>query len=149
MSEISPSLGVCYYPEHWPQSQWKEDAKRMAACGISYVRLAEFSWSRLEETRGRFSFEWLDQAIEILGAEGLKIIMCTPTATPPKWLVDEMPDMVAVGAERLLCFLCQHRIVCAMALRSFCTKKGGGTQIAQAHWSLGADRGPLRVGCAV
>ena len=22
--------------------------------------------------------------------------MCTPTATPPKWLVDQMPDMVAL-----------------------------------------------------
>ena len=28
-------LGVCYYPEHWPESWWEDDARRMAAIGIS------------------------------------------------------------------------------------------------------------------
>ena len=23
------SVGVCYYPEHWPKSLWKEDLERM------------------------------------------------------------------------------------------------------------------------
>ena len=27
------TLGVCYYPEHWPKNLWKEDAKRMAEDG--------------------------------------------------------------------------------------------------------------------
>ena len=31
-------LGVCYYPEHWPESGWAQDAQRMAAMGIRYVR---------------------------------------------------------------------------------------------------------------
>ena len=30
------TLGVCYYPEHWPKSFWKEDAKRMAEAGLSW-----------------------------------------------------------------------------------------------------------------
>ncbi|MFM2059190.1 MAG: hypothetical protein RLY71_3575, partial [Pseudomonadota bacterium] len=30
---------------------------------------------------------------------GLQIVLCTPTATPPKWLVDAMPDMVAIDAQ--------------------------------------------------
>jgi len=34
-----------------------------------------------------------------LANAGLNIVMGTPTATPPKWLVDEMPDMVAVDAQ--------------------------------------------------
>ena len=29
------TLGVCYYPEHWPEAQWAEDAARMAALGLS------------------------------------------------------------------------------------------------------------------
>ncbi|MEM9732311.1 MAG: beta-galactosidase [Pseudomonadota bacterium] len=94
-----PTLGVCYYPEHWPQDMWADDAARMVECGITHVRVAEFAWSRLEPARDDFRFDWLDKAIETLGAAGLKIIMCTPTATPPKWLVDEMPDMVAVDAQ--------------------------------------------------
>ena len=27
-------LGVCYYPEHWPESIWQSDAQRMRELGI-------------------------------------------------------------------------------------------------------------------
>ena len=94
----SPQIGVCYYPEHWPQDQWQHDAERMAKIGITQVRLAEFSWSKIEPVRGQFHWEWLDDVISILGDAGLSITLCTPTATPPKWLVDEMPDMLAYDA---------------------------------------------------
>ncbi len=90
-------LGVCYYPEHWPQDIWAEDARRMAEAGISRVRIGEFAWSRMEPQPGNFDWQWLDQAIDVLAAAGLGIILGTPTATPPKWLVDRMPDMLAVG----------------------------------------------------
>jgi beta-galactosidase len=91
-------LGVCYYPEHWPQSKWAEDAALMAEMGLSRVRIGEFAWSRIEPEHGRYDWQWLDDAIETLAAAGLQIILGTPTATPPKWLVDQMPDMLAVGA---------------------------------------------------
>jgi beta-galactosidase len=96
------TLGVCYYPEHWPEDQWSEDAARMAALGISYVRIGEFAWSRLEPHRGRYEFDWLRRAIDTLHAAGLKVVLGTPTATPPKWLVDEMPDMLPVGTDGLV-----------------------------------------------
>ena len=92
-------LGVCYYPEHWPPEVWAEDARRMAAMGLSWVRIGEFAWSRIEPEPGRFTWDWLDRAIETLAAEGLKIVLCTPTATPPKWLVDANPEMLAIDAE--------------------------------------------------
>ena len=87
--------GVCYYPEHWPESLWESDAKAMVEAGLSWVRIAEFSWIKMEPEPGIYDFDWLDKAISILGDAGLKIILCTPTATPPKWLVDQMPDMLA------------------------------------------------------
>jgi len=92
-------LGVCYYPEHWPEDWWADDARRMAEMGLSRVRIGEFAWSRIEPEPGRFEWGWLDRAIETLHGAGLGIIMGTPTATPPKWLVDSMPDMVALDAE--------------------------------------------------
>ncbi|MFM5894470.1 MAG: beta-galactosidase [Novosphingobium sp.] len=92
-------LGVCYYPEHWPESLWADDARRMAEIGISHVRIGEFAWSRIEPAPGRFEWDWLDRAIETLAAAGLKIVLGTPTATPPKWLVDRMPDMIARDAQ--------------------------------------------------
>ena len=94
-----PSTGVCYYPEHWPEDLWEQDAKEMADAGISWVRIAEFSWIKMEPEAGHYDFAWLDKAIDILGKAGLKIVLCTPTATPPKWLVDSMPDMIAIDQE--------------------------------------------------
>lgn len=90
-----PELGVCYYPEHWPEAMWREDARRMVEMGLSWVRIGEFAWSRLESTPGTLTFDWLDRAIDILSKAGLKIVMSTPTATPPRWIIDRYPDMLA------------------------------------------------------
>lgn len=91
-------LGVCYYPEHWPEAWWAEDARRMAELGIRNVRIAEFAWSRIEPEPGHFDWDWLDRAIHTLHAAGLRVVLCTPTATPPKWLVDAEPAMLALDA---------------------------------------------------
>ena len=88
-------LGVCYYPEHWPKSRWVDDAQHMQRIGIEYVRIGEFSWSTIEPTPGELHWEWLDESLDILHAHGLKVILGTPTATPPKWLVDRHPSMLA------------------------------------------------------
>ena len=108
-----PDLGVCYYPEHWPEEKWAEDAARMVALGLKWVRIAEFAWAKIEPVSGQFDWDWLDRAIETLGRAGLKVILCTPTAAPPKWLVDRFPEILPVapdgtvrkfGARRHYCF---------------------------------------------
>lgn len=92
-------LGVCYYPEHWPEDWWAQDAQRMREAGIAYVRIAEFAWSRFEPERDAFDWGWLDRAIDVLGAAGLKVVLGTPTCTPPKWVVDANPDMIPVDEQ--------------------------------------------------
>ena len=92
-------LGVCYYPEQWDPSRWQEDAARMAALGLRLVRIGEFAWSRIEPEPGRFEWDWLDRAIATLAAAGLRVVLGTPTACPPKWLVEAHPDVLAVGAD--------------------------------------------------
>jgi len=89
-------LGVCYYPEHWPVSWWAEDAARMRDLGITHVRIGEFAWSRIEPESGHFDWDWLDRAMDVLAKAGLKIVLGTPTATPPKWLIDRHPDILPV-----------------------------------------------------
>ena len=74
---------------------WPDDASRMAALGLTYVRIGEFAWSRIEPDPGRYEWQWLDRVVETLAKAGLKIIMGTPTATPPKWLIDTHPDILA------------------------------------------------------
>ncbi|MDK2786288.1 MAG: beta-galactosidase [Thermotoga sp.] len=92
-------LGVCYYPEHWGVEKVEEDFRRMKELGIEYVRIGEFAWSRIEPERGRFNWEWLDRTLEAAERMGLKVILGTPTATPPKWLVDEHPEILPVDRE--------------------------------------------------
>ena len=89
-------LGVCYYPEHWPEDTWKTDAERMKDIGLSWVRIGEFAWSRLESKDGQLHFDWLERSLDTLGSAGLKVVLGTPTATPPKWLCDKYPDMYQV-----------------------------------------------------
>lgn len=93
------SLGVCYYPEHWPEAWWEQDARRMREIGIEYVRIGEFAWSRYEPERGRFDWGWLDRAMDVLAKAGLRIVLGTPTCTPPKWLVDDHPEMIPVDEQ--------------------------------------------------
>ncbi|MEP2782214.1 MAG: beta-galactosidase [Pseudoruegeria sp.] len=93
---MSQTLGVCYYPEHWPDTQWAEDAQRMVDTGLAWVRIGEFAWSRMEPSPGNLQFDWLDRAIEVLGNAGLKVILGTPTATPPRWMLTKHSDMLAV-----------------------------------------------------
>lgn len=92
-------LGVCYYPEQWPKEKWAEDAARMKALGLDWVRIGEFSWSMVEPEPGQFDWGWMDDSIDVLGKAGLKVILGTPTAAPPKWLVDRHPDILAVGPD--------------------------------------------------
>lgn len=89
-------LGVCYYPEHWPENMWANDAQRMRELGLTYVRIGEFAWGRIERSEGNFSWEWMDRAIETLGSAGLKVVLGTPTATPPKWLCEAYPEILPV-----------------------------------------------------
>ena len=96
-ARVKRTLGVCYYPEHWPEEVWAEDACRMSGAGIRRVRIGEFSWARIEPHPGELRFDWLDRAIETLGSAGLGVVLGTPTATPPRWMVDRHPDMLPVG----------------------------------------------------
>jgi beta-galactosidase len=89
-------LGVCYYPEHWPEAWWTEDARRMRDLGIAYVRVGEFAWSRYEPSGGQFQWDWFDKAMNTLGQAGLKVVLGTPTAAPPKWLMDEHPEIAPI-----------------------------------------------------
>jgi beta-galactosidase len=89
-------VGVYYYPEHWPQTQWERDFKNMAAMGFEFTHFAEFAWAQLEPEEGKYDFVWLDKAVELAAKNNIKVIMCTPTPTPPAWLTRKYPDVLVV-----------------------------------------------------
>ena len=89
-------FGVDYYPEHWPEERWPEDTRLMAEAGFNVVRLAEFAWSRMEPSEGQYDFEWLDRAIALLASHDIQVVIGTPTASPPPWLMTKHPDLFRV-----------------------------------------------------
>jgi beta-galactosidase len=89
-------LGAPHYPEHVNESYWERDAERMAAAGFNATRMGEFAWHIFEPREGQFSFALFDKAIEVLGRRGVKTILCTPTATPPRWLTANYPEVLRV-----------------------------------------------------
>ena len=90
------TLGVCYYPEHWDESLWENDLDRMLACGIEAVRVFEFAWNLVEPQDGIFDFTLFDRFLDLAAKKGMKVIMCTPTATPPAWLTYKYPEVLNV-----------------------------------------------------
>ena len=87
-------LGVCYYPEHWTREDWIPDLQRMKENGIEVVRIAEFAWSLVEPTEGEYDFSLFSDFLDIAQEQGMKVIMGTPTATPPAWLTKRYPEVL-------------------------------------------------------
>ena len=87
-------LGVCYYPEHWDKSLWRDDLRRMRENGIGVIRVAEFSWNLFEPEEGRFDDSFWDAFLDLAAECGMRVIFCTPTATPPAWMTEKYPEVL-------------------------------------------------------
>ncbi|MCE5258661.1 MAG: beta-galactosidase, partial [Chloroflexi bacterium] len=92
-----PYLGAAYYPEDWPLEQIDEDIALMRQAGMTVMRVGEFAWSRMEPQAGVYTLAWLHTVVDKLGQAGIATIMCTPTCTPPAWLAEGHPEILAVN----------------------------------------------------
>lgn len=90
--------GAAYYPEQGELATLDLDADRMRAAGMNTVRMAEFAWDLMEPEEGRYDFHLFDEVIARLGAKGIRTILCTPTAAPPRWLTVSHPEVLRVDA---------------------------------------------------
>jgi beta-galactosidase len=92
------TIGVYYYPEAWPESQWERDIANIKKFGFEFIHLGEFAWSFMEPVEGQYEFGWLDKNIELAHKYGLKVVLCTPSATPPAWLARKHPEIMMLNA---------------------------------------------------
>ena len=85
-------FGAAYYPEDWPESERPKDIEMMKKAGMNVMRFGEFAWHNMEPRPGEFDFAWLHRVVDDLAANGIKSILGTPTATPPRWFLLRYPD---------------------------------------------------------
>ncbi|HKK66780.1 MAG TPA: beta-galactosidase, partial [Bacteroidales bacterium] len=88
-------IGCAYYPEYWPESRWETDLKLMKQAGFNVIRMAEYSWVKLEPEEGVFCFDWLDRIIALCAKHDMLVILGTPTDSMPAWLARKYPDALA------------------------------------------------------
>jgi beta-galactosidase len=91
-------IGVYYYPEAWPQDQWERDIQNIKNLHMEFVHLGEFAWTFMEPEEGKFDFSWLDRVVKLCADNGLKVVLCTPSAAPPVWLSKNHPEVLMVDA---------------------------------------------------
>lgn len=92
------TIGVYYYPEAWPESQWARDFANMRKLGLEFVHMGEFAWGLYEPQEGKYTLDWLDRAVSLAAKAGLKVVLCTPSAAPPVWLAENHPEILMVDA---------------------------------------------------
>jgi beta-galactosidase len=93
------AFGGDYNPEQWPRAVWDDDMRLMRTAGVSFVTLGVFSWSWLEPSQGEYTFDWLDEAMDLLHANGIAVDLATATATPPPWVSATYPEILPVDRD--------------------------------------------------
>ncbi|HEV7299990.1 MAG TPA: beta-galactosidase [Tepidisphaeraceae bacterium] len=86
-------LGAAWYPEQWGRDVLEQDVRLMVQLGINAVRVGEFAWARFEPAEGRFETQWMRDAMDLAHAHDIGVVLCTPTATPPAWLLHTRPEL--------------------------------------------------------
>jgi beta-galactosidase len=107
-------FGTDYYPEHWvypyagtpesPETRWQRDVELMVAAGINVVRMGEFAWGIYEREEGKFDFDWMHRAMDVMHDAGIQVMLGTPTAAPPVWLLQQHPEILPLDEHGL----CRH-----------------------------------------
>lgn len=77
-----------------------EDIRLMKKAGVNVVTLGVFSWSMYEPQEGEFHFEWLDKIMDDMYSNGIYVILATPSAGKPPWLIKKCPDIMRTRADR-------------------------------------------------
>ena len=94
-------LGAAYYPELWDVTEQEKDIARMKEMGLNAVRVGEFAWGKMEPREGEFHLDWLKEIVKKLYENGIFTVLCTPSATPPRWLLQKYPETRMTTHERI------------------------------------------------
>ena len=142
-------VGTAWYPEQWPESRWEEDLRLMEAANIKLVRIAEFSWSRMEPSEGHYDLDWLERAVAAAAKHHIVSVLGTPTATPPAWLTQKYPEILRLEPDgrRVTHGNRAHASATSPIYREYCRKistemaKRFGHNVDVAGWQIDNEYG--------
>jgi len=94
--------GADYNPEQWFRTPeiWEEDMRLWKLAHMNSLSVGIFSWAALEPEEGVYHFEWLDDVMDRIAAQGGKAVLATPSAARPHWLAQKYPEVLRVQANR-------------------------------------------------
>ena len=95
--------GGDYNPDQWLDRPdiLKEDDRLMNLAKINNASVAIFAWKALEPEEGVYTFEWLDETMDRLAANGKKVILATPSGARPAWMDRKYPEVLRVNDGRV------------------------------------------------
>lgn len=86
-------FGAAYYHEYQPSPRLSEDMRLMKEAGFTVIRVGESVWSTWEPENGTFDLEWLAPVLDEAHANGIRVILGTPTYAVPLWLARLYPEI--------------------------------------------------------
>jgi beta-galactosidase len=98
---VTPQIGYGgdYNPEQWPREVWNDDYAAFKLAGINTVTVGVFAWAHLQPAEDRYDFSTLDAIVERATAEGMRIVLATPSGAMPPWLAHKYPEACRVDFE--------------------------------------------------
>ena len=148
-------LGAAYYPELWEEAEIEKDIARMKEAGLNCVRIGEFAWGKMEPKEGKFELGWLKKIVDRLYENGISTVLCTPSATPPRWLLTKysetrmvMHDLIRADVSSR-CHPCKTSKVMREKNRLIVTKMAEAFQgdPAVIGWQVDNEIYPYNEGC--
>ncbi|MGG1517104.1 beta-galactosidase [Paenibacillus oryzisoli] len=91
--------GGDYNPEQWDSAVMEEDLRMFKLAGIDVATINVFSWALSQPDEDTYQFEWLDDVIEKLHANGTYVCLATSTGAHPAWMARKYPDVLRVDFE--------------------------------------------------
>lgn len=88
--------GGDYNPEQWEADTWAEDDRMFKLAGIDVATINVFSWALNQPSEDVYHFEWLDETIERLHANGVGVCLATSTGAHPAWMAKKYPEVLRV-----------------------------------------------------
>jgi beta-galactosidase len=88
------SYGGDYNPEQWPREVWQEDMRLFKKAGIDTVTLNVFSWASIQPSENVYDFDRLDEIINLVTENDMKICLATSTGAHPAWMATRYPEIL-------------------------------------------------------